>query len=372
MFGDSLRRRPLILLVAALAAAAVVAPPASAQSEGDVTRAEQARDDAYARLVDIRGQVADAVTVYDELSDQIFEVSYQLDRLESRISRDRAQASLLEDSARRLLVASYINRTPVVVDMALESDSIQDLVIRQTILDRANSLSVASVDRLNAVSRELTRLGTRFEDDRADLDRLQGEATAALDQVNFLLERAEDELTRQDEAAKEARKLWQAELARKRAEEEARRRAAEARSKGNDGKSIGGLICPQAEPMFFRNDWGNRRSGGRTHKGTDIFGSKGNNVVAVTSGSLRTRTGGLGGTALWLYGNDGHAYYYAHLDGWASGVSTGTRVSQGTVIGYVGNTGNARGGANHTHFEIHPNGGAAINPYWTLAQVCDR
>ena len=124
--------------------------------------------------------------------------------------------------------------------------------------------------------------------------------------------------------------------------------------------------------MWFRNDWGNPRSGGRTHKGNDIFGARGKDVYAVTSGSLRTRTGGLGGIALWLYGNDGNAYYFAHLDGWAPGIQTGTRVNQGQVIGYVGNTGNAVGGAHHTHFQLHPGGGAPVNPYWTLAQVCNR
>ncbi len=73
---------------------------------------------------------------------------------------------------------------------------------------------------------------------------------------------------------------------------------------------------------------------------------------------------------MWLYGDDGNAYYYAHLDGWASGVATGTRVSAGDVIGYVGNSGNASGGAMHTHFQLHPNGGSPVNPYPTLSEIC--
>ncbi len=372
MFGEPKRQRPIILLLAAVAASVVFVPAATGQTEEAVERANAERDAAYARLVEVKQQVAEAIDYYDELSEEIFDVSYQVERLESRISRDQAEVAGLEASARRLVVEAYINRTPTVVDVALEADSIQDVVARQTILDRAGELNVASLERLRAVSRELERLTQRFEADRAELEALQAEAELALEQVNLVLELAREEFNRQDAAAHEARKLWEAELARRRAEEEAKRRAAEAKSNGSDGRSIGGLICPQATPLYFRNDWGAPRSGGRTHKGTDIFSSRGTNVVAVIGGSLRTRTGGLGGIAVWLYGDDGNAYYYAHLDGWASGIQTGTRVSQGQLIGYVGNTGNARGGAYHTHFQIHPGGGRAINPYWTLAQVCDR
>lgn len=372
VFGRFLRHRSLLLLVAALAASVVLTPAASAQTEDEVKRANAERDAAYERLREVRRQVDSAFTVYEDLRDDIFEVEYDLDRLTSRIGRDELEAAQLQTEAENLIVQAYMNRTPEAVGIALDADSVQDFVTRQAILDRANDASVQALDRLLAVSRELERLSGRLDEDRSVLTGLENEAQAALDEVNLVLERAREEFDRNDAAAKEARKLWEAELARQRAEEERRRREAEANSGGTNGRVISGLRCPQAEPMWFRNDWGNPRSGGRTHKGTDIFGAKGGKVHAVTSGTLRTRTGGLGGTALWLFGDDGHWYYYAHLSGWASGVRTGSRVSRGSVIGFVGNTGNATGGAHHTHFEIHPNGGSAINPYWTLSKICNR
>ena len=107
-----------------------------------------------------------------------------------------------------------------------------------------------------------------------------------------------------------------------------------------------------------------------THKGTDMFAGRGVPVVAVGSGTIRLRGGGLGGTAVWLRADHGTSYYYAHLDRFAGGLSTGSRVSKGQVIGYVGNTRNARGGAHHLHFQLHPGHGAPVNPYPTLVKSC--
>ena len=113
--------------------------------------------------------------------------------------------------------------------------------------------------------------------------------------------------------------------------------------------------------------YGAARSGGRSHEGVDLLASTGTPLVAVVSGSVQFKHNSLGGNAVWLAGADGNRYYYAHLSAF-EGSSRG--VSQGEVIGYVGDTGNARG-TPHLHFEVHPGGGASVNPYpWVRDAGC--
>ena len=88
-------------------------------------------------------------------------------------------------------------------------------------------------------------------------------------------------------------------------------------------------------------------------------------LVAVVAGDVTMKTNALGGNVVWLTGVDGAKYYYAHLSAWEGGSRS---VSAGEVIGYVGSTGNTS--ANHLHFEIHPGGGAAVNPTSTVRQFC--
>ena len=108
--------------------------------------------------------------------------------------------------------------------------------------------------------------------------------------------------------------------------------------------------------------WGAVRDGGkRSHEGVDIFARKGTPVVAVADGVIaRTGEFGIGGKQVWLRtGIFGKSVYYAHLDGIA--VEDGIRVKTGDTLGFVGNTGNAKGGAHHLHFGIY-GGSGAVNP----------
>ena len=96
-----------------------------------------------------------------------------------------------------------------------------------------------------------------------------------------------------------------------------------------------------------------------------MMASSGVPLVAVESGRVLFKTNRLGGNAVWLTGNSGTKYYYAHLSAWAGSSRT---VSRGETIGYVGSTGNAT--VPHLHFEVHPGGGAAVNPYPYVRRAC--
>jgi murein DD-endopeptidase MepM/ murein hydrolase activator NlpD len=98
------------------------------------------------------------------------------------------------------------------------------------------------------------------------------------------------------------------------------------------------------------------------------MGPKMTPLVAVAPGIIRPGTSVLGGNNLWLISDYGAAFLYAHLDSYPAGQSYGQWVAAGTVIGYMGDTGNSAPGAYHLHFEIRPSGynTSPVNPYFTL------
>jgi len=128
----------------------------------------------------------------------------------------------------------------------------------------------------------------------------------------------------------------------------------------------------QATPFcMLLNNYGDARSGGRIHEGTDILGYyqwtpdqiPNQEVYAVVDGTLGAQKidgqpdATLSGNSWRLYSNGSKTYYmYAHLSRFADGLVNGSVVKQGQVIGYVGDTGDPGEGNYHLHFEVHPTG----------------
>jgi peptidoglycan hydrolase-like protein with peptidoglycan-binding domain len=133
-----------------------------------------------------------------------------------------------------------------------------------------------------------------------------------------------------------------------------------------------GLPTLQVFPMQggcgFTDTWHAPRSGGRLHEGVDIIGAKGLAIYATNDGVIsRMSTGGaLGGNAIYVKIPNGTYFYYAHLDSFAPGMAPGVPVKAGQIIGYNGSTGTT---TPHLHFEVHPFGGPAVNPYQFVKAV---
>jgi peptidoglycan hydrolase-like protein with peptidoglycan-binding domain len=124
-------------------------------------------------------------------------------------------------------------------------------------------------------------------------------------------------------------------------------------------------VFPVLGPCWFADTWQAPRSGGRSHEGVDIIAKSGTPLYAVANGTITRifldRPGSLGGNAVRLTAADGTYFHYAHLSAFADGAGLGATVVAGQVIGYVGSTGSSS--TPHLHFEYHPGGGAAVNPF---------
>jgi peptidoglycan LD-endopeptidase LytH len=312
------------LLFVALAGSPVSATPVPADPVSDakakVSAAQKAADEAAARY-------ADAETRMGQISNEI-------DRLQQQITKNEALIAPLRAAATRRAVTAYKDSGSGIEFFAIDDEPLNG-ARRLKLLDEAHADANEAVARLARVQDDLAR-------QRTDIEARQSEHAGVLEQAQAEARRLENELT-------EARK------------------AAAAIGGVQSGVSAGGLICPINGPMSFVDSWGAPRGGGRSHQGVDLMAPRGTPNVAVVAGSITMKSGGLSGNAVNLAGDDGNTYNYYHLDSYEGGPR---QVSQGEVVGYVGNTGDASGGATHTHFEIHPGGGGAVNPYPAVRAVC--
>ena len=108
--------------------------------------------------------------------------------------------------------------------------------------------------------------------------------------------------------------------------------------------------------------WGGARSEGRSHEGIDIFAPRGTPIQATTQGIIsKVGEDRLGGQVVVIIGPGGAGHYYAHLQDYAD-IAVNDWVEAGAIIGYVGDSGNAKGTPTHVHYGIYING-EAVNPY---------
>lgn len=311
--------------------------------------------DLEARMETIQGNLDASTLEIERLRDQT-------DFLASEITRIEVRSRELEDQ-REGLMEDAISRA----DELYRSGSVETLEVLfpdvGELADRAQLLSeVPSQD---------AKVFMRLSRTDAELDVL----TENLVSRQNALKNSSKELARENKRLqaqfREVASEYQT-LRKKVAQEQTR--SAPAKSPGGGSapsvevKESGDMPCPVAGPVSFVDSWGDPRSGGRAHEGTDMMADYGTSLVAIVSGTVSfAEYDGSGGYMIMFDGDDGNQYWYVHNQ--ENLVVVGQKVRAGEQIATVGDTGNAAG-TPHVHFEFHPGGGGAINPFPLVSSLC--
>jgi peptidoglycan LD-endopeptidase LytH len=349
------RRRAPITPVVIAALALLLLPTGEAGAAGDPVAAAEARVTAARRGANEAAQrYDDAQTTYYGLEEEIARTKQQVAGLQHD-----ADALAAVATARALEAYKGGNAN---LDAIIGGVDVMDAMRRGALLDRVNAEGNNAVDKLGAMAEDLHLQQAALDQKLAQQARLVADLQARrVEMQNSLAEaeRAEQELKARLERERKAAEL-QARL--KKARDAAA--ASSGRSRGTVAVT-GAFQCP-VPGSSFTDTFGAPRSGGRRHQGVDMMAGYGTPIHAVVSGTASHSTSGLGGNQIWLAGNDGNKYFYAHLQAYVGGPGP---VNAGDTIGKVGDTGNARG-TPHLHFEIHPGGGPAVNPTPTVRAYC--
>lgn len=377
-------RSTLAVLALLLLAPMVAAQGAEARTleqieqELEAARAEQEQLDermaaSNARLEELASRIAELGEEQAVLDRELVDLEREVEELEAlvghRIRESFKFGSNLdpvsvflgsEDPAGALARAQLVDRI-VAADRARG----ETLLVARTEVDAAQARLDALADTVAVAREEQTDLGAQLQ---ADYERSEQIVAELSDEARAERERLER--IRLEEERRERER--QAALERERAAVAAASGSSSGSgsSGGSSGaSSSGGWACPLDQPRQFSDTWGAARSGGRSHRGTDMMGPHGIAVRAITSGTWSIqRVGASAGVWGILRGDNGEHYWYMHLT--THTVGNGARVRAGQQIATNGSTGNAHPSAPHLHFERHPGGGSAVNPYGLLRQVC--
>ncbi len=351
----------VLLVIALVALVGSVFPLASgAVTRSQVDEACQDSEDQLAAYRAAQAEFEDAALDYEAALNEVEALEVKQGRMEASVDTHAAALEVvqaqLEEKAVQMYMMGGLNNPGII----FSASSVDQVMTTSEFLNSATIGGQQSINDIIAAKSDLTR----FQDDLDVVhDELSAAEAAALDVV-----------TRQ-EAAMEAEQAAYSRLSdrckditaqydRERAEA-----AARAAQRASGSVQVGSFICPFTPGRTsFIDSWGYPRSGGRSHKGVDMFAARGEPMYAVQAGTARASSNRLGGLSVHLTADSGFRYYYAHLDSIA--FSGSRRVSQGDVLGYNGSTGNARGTSPHLHFEIRPSGGGAVNPYPTVRAAC--
>lgn len=323
-----------------LGGAALTSIPAWAQ--------ESKLDSAKNRLESARSELDRVTGLWQQTESRLAQAQDDAADARTEIVGLEGQLAAIQRSLNDRVAAAFMSGGSFSIGALLTSDSIQDAADR---LQYTQSVVQGDADlatRVAVMAEELRRQETRLRsaarqeaEAAADLESQREQIGARVQQLNDVVEELEAQLEAADER--------------------------ELNLSGGVSLTGTGAIqtCPVAGTNSFVDSFGWPRSGGRTHQGIDLIAAYGTPVVAVAPGNVRAASSVLGGLGVIVEHDSGGDWtFYAHL----STYGAMGPVSAGAVIGAVGATGNT--GVNHLHFEYHPSGGAAVNPYAALVAVC--
>jgi murein DD-endopeptidase MepM/ murein hydrolase activator NlpD len=274
---------------------------------------------------------------------QINEAEERMDKLGGQIAILELRTDRLQDALNDRNREAFIEGPGAPVLYLLTATSAAEAAARISIINEMNR-------RDGVLARKVQENSERLSRGRAEMLRLQRARQLAIQQ----LEVQEAQL---EQKFREVRKL-QAEL------------------RGHKEEVLEVIrkyrpfaVCPVGDPHALTNSFGiwvhrsKERGGDHVHQGIDIMAPGGTPIYAPFPGTAVAVPNKLGGNAVNVYGDHGYVYN-AHLSAYGQ---LGP-VEAGDVIGYVGATGNT--GANHDHFEWHPDDGDAADPYPLLLKIC--
>jgi len=331
-----------VTLALALAVTAVVSlpePVANAQTAG--------LDAARNRAAGLQSDLDAAAARYEQIWAAVEEATYELEQLDAMAVELAEQARELDarlaERARDLFMRGAVTSFELLLSDGGPADAIERAGFAAVIQQRdATSLEAARATRL-ALQQTVALAEVR----RAELAVLEQEADAALAVLSRQLEEVQRQVRSLESLAARQRLIQNA-------------------------RQSGIYSCiMDRRVVSFRDTWGAPRSGGRRHQGTDVMAPFNVPVYAFTAGViLRRSSSRLGGLGLYLRGDDGATYFYAHLNGYTSNAVAGRRVVAGEQIGFNGYTGNATRSAPHVHFERAAPSGGKQNPFPYLVAAC--
>jgi murein DD-endopeptidase MepM/ murein hydrolase activator NlpD len=334
-----------LILVAVSLLLLQTAPPVGADSISE--KKEQARA-VEQQLSSLQGELNRLTSELNQTESRLATVQASIETNEVELHAAEAEYNRWQGILRERVVAMYKQGNAAAIDVLLDCEDFDTFLNSYDYMSR---IGEHDADAIIATQNLMAEIGTR----RAELESAKAEYQAYQNSLQSQRSSIQSKLNEQ----KAILAGIDSEVA----------SLLSSRYSGGGGGNynigpVNGLYFPVAGPHSFTNDWGAPRSVGRTHKGCDVMANYGTPCVAITSGRVVQRSGGNAGLYIFLYGDNGHLYYYMHLQSYgASG-----HVSAGQVVGYVGDTGNARG-CPHLHFEFHPNGGGAVNPYPLLIAI---